>query len=109
MKIFSLLVTLLIVGCASIDQNDYTEICNEIATRDVNRPPPGGWSNPEETFQRLHQGCVRNQIMFAHNRNRELGAMGAAIVFGAASDALATHNFYTYRVPEARRYLEGNR
>lgn len=108
-KILSLLAALMIVGCASTDPTDYTDVCNEIATRDANRPPLAGLPNSEEIFQVLHRGCVRNQIMFARNRNRELGAMGVAIVFGAASDALATHNFYTYRVPEARRYLEGNR
>jgi hypothetical protein len=38
-------------------------------------------------------------------RNREIAAMATAIILGAGSDALAQHNFYVYRVPEARRYL----
>lgn len=37
--------------------------------------------------------------------NREIGTAAAAIILSAGSDALAQHNFYVYRVPEARRYL----
>lgn len=104
-----IMAALLIAGCASVEPADYTEVCNQTATASLNRPPPGGWSDPEGTFARMHRSCVHYQIARATAMNRERGAMAAAIVLGAGSDALATHNFYTYRVPEARRNLERNR
>jgi hypothetical protein len=102
-----LILLLLVAGCAPKPE-DFTEACRlEQEARSI---PPAVAAVLNESQLRSYvqtniEVCAEFRVTDALRERNRRWAPAVAIVFGAASDALATHNFYVYRVPEARRYL----
>jgi hypothetical protein len=100
-----ILILLLLAGCTPLrTEAEFQESC-EASPRIVNSPD---WDRAARLRSCMFSGALLANIEI-RRRNQEVGAMAAAIVLGAASDAMAEHNFYVYDVPRARRYLEGTR
>lgn len=99
-----LLILLVLAGCAAAPPpvpEDFVERCTDLHRRAGIR---------YQTLEQFIPGCTQLEVTLENGRRerarRERGAMIVAILFGAASNALAEHNFYVYEVPRARRYLE---
>jgi hypothetical protein len=108
-KIVALLIVGLVASGCATPRVDFAEECRaEVAVRPI---PP---NLRDEEQIRAHQDVLvricestRRAISRADTRdqNEQTLMPAIAILFGAASQSLATHNFYVYRVPEARRFI----
>lgn len=103
---------LAITACAP-QREDFAEVCQAEETAKPIPPRVAAVLTSEESrasYLRSNvYACQSLRHGLARSAHQARWAPAVAIVLGSASDALATHNFYVYRVPEARRYLERNR
>jgi hypothetical protein len=111
MRRLILLAVLLIPACAPKPE-DFTAACRAEQPR-YNWSPQSRARLTEAQIEAFHESdirtCASNRSWAARREHRDRWAPAVGIVLGAASSALAEHNFYVYDVPRARRYLSRTR
>lgn len=112
MRSLILVALLIVAACAQPTPADFTADC----TRDVQNRQfadhDRAWLTPESEARlraRLIQTCAETRVVTAGWDRQRRWAPIVAGVMEAASDSIVQHDFYVYRVPEARRYLARTR
>jgi len=107
-----IILTALLAGACAARESDFLAMCQaEVAAKPI--PPRVAAVLTTEAQQSSYRAgsvriCQTYRAGMARLQQQESRAMVAAVIFGAASDALAEHNFYVYDVPRAARYLRRN-
>lgn len=106
---YSLVLLLALAGCHPPGPTPQM-LADCRAEVDATRSPPSPLNNggPEHDAQWHEQRigfCASTRNLSRVIENDRRNALVTGIILGAASSALAEHNFYVYDVPRAARYL----